>query len=330
MSFDLSLLDLTRYEPATMIAIVVGFAAALLLIQSVISIVTIAQARQTVNRRLMFKEKASSTEELIVTLRRQRALDEKGEFSLYSRRFNELVTRSGATFQPVKWAVMSGLLSIVLFGVIFWRLDNLWIAVGVALASFPLTPLMILKSKAVSRRKKLAAQLPDALQIVVRSLEAGHPIPSAIALVARETPDPIGTEFGMAADEIAYGFSLTKGIERMAQRAGDADVDLFAATVRLQERTGGNLCELLKTNVKAIRERQTLRLKVRAASSEGRASAMILTSAPFIIMGAIHLMRPEFYGLVAHERMFLYGLAILGVWMLIGNIIMNRMVNFRF
>jgi len=113
-------------------------------------------------------------------------------------------------------------------------------------------------------------------------------------------------------------------------RAGDEDIELFSATVRLQERTGGNLCDLLKTNAGTIRDRQTLRLKVKAASAEGRASAMILTAAPFVVMSGIHFIRPEFYGLVMHEKLFQYGLGGFFIWMVIGNFVMNRMINFRF
>src|SRR5204862_84670 len=83
-------------------------------------------------------------------------------------------------------------------------------------------------------------------------LEAGHPVPVAIALVGKEMADPIGSEFGMTADEIAYGATLSQAIERMSDRCRHADVDLFAATVRLQERAGGNLTNLLKLNASTV------------------------------------------------------------------------------
>ena len=123
--------------------------------------------------------------------------------------------------------------------------------------------------------------------------------------------------------------SLTNAVQRMAERAGDPDVELFVATVRLQEKTGGNLCELLKANTTTIRERQTMRLKVKAASSEGRASAMILTSAPFIVMSGIHVLRPEFYGEVIDEPLVRVVFPILFVWMAIGNFVMRKMINFK-
>ena len=200
---------------------------------------------------------------------------------------------------------------------------------GIAVLIFMLAPMIGLNMVAGRRMKKMSEQLPDALQIVCRSLEAGHPVATAVSLVAREMPDPIGTEFGMAADEVSYGMSLTNAVQRMAERAGDPDVELFVATVRLQEKTGGNLCELLKANTTTIRERQTMRLKVKAASSEGRASAMILTSAPFIVMSGIHVLRPEFYGDVMDEPLVRVVFPVLFIWMAIGNFVMRKMINFK-
>jgi tight adherence protein B len=174
-------------------------------------------------------------------------------------------------------------------------------------------PIFFLKFKAAARAQQLGFQLPQALEIIVRSLEAGHPVPTAINLVGREMNDPIGSEFGMAADEIAYGATMEQAIERMSERCQHPDVDLFAATVRLQEKSGGNLTGLLKLNASTVRERHKMRLKIKAASSEGRASALILTSAPFVAIGFILISSPHFYGDVIHEPVVKFGLSILGV-----------------
>ncbi|MBS0332772.1 MAG: type II secretion system F family protein, partial [Proteobacteria bacterium] len=190
-------------------------------------------------------------------------------------------------------------------------------------------PIAYLKYMVGKRAKQLGFQLPQALEIIVRSLEAGHPVPTAINLVGREMPDPIGSEFGMAADEIAYGATMEQAIARMSERCQHPDVDLFAATVRLQERTGGNLTGLLKLNAGTVRERHKMRLKIQAASSEGRASAMILTAAPFIAMGFIMISSPHFYGDVIHEPVVKWGLTGLGGWMFLGNMVMRRMIDMR-
>ena len=128
------------------------------------------------------------------------------------------------------------------------------------------------------------------------------------------------------------GVTLTESCllsERMSERCQHADVDLFAATVRLQEKTGGNLTGLLKLNANTVRDRHKMRLKIKAASSEGRASAMILTAAPFVALGMIVMISPNFYGEVIDEPMVKFGLAGLGFWIFLGNMIMRRMIDMR-
>lgn len=321
---DLATLDMRLAIPAIM-----AVGALVLAVQSVLSVVSDVRTQQIVNRRLQFKERYATHNEAMVELRKSRGLDRDGNLALSLHWLNRLIVRSGLKFQPARWAAMSLAGAVMASGAAFIYLGGLVAAVPVFIVVLIAGPIIVIRHIAVGRAKKLAAQLPDALQIVCRSLEAGHPVATAVSLVAREMPDPIGTEFGMTADEVSYGMSLTNAVQRMAERAGDPDVELFAATVRLQEKTGGNLTELLKSNTNTIRERQTMRLKVRAASSEGRVSAMILTSAPFIVMTAIHMLRPEFYGSVIHEPLIQYSFAGLLVWMGIGNLVMNRMINFK-
>lgn len=324
-----SLPDFTTLDIRLAIPAIMAIGALVLAVQSILSVVSDVRTQQIVNRRLQFKERYATHNEAMVELRKSRGLDRDGNLALSLHWLNRLIVRSGLKFQPARWAAMSLAGAIGAGVAAFIYLGGIFAAVPVFLVVLIGAPIIVIRHVALGRAKKLAAQLPDALQIVCRSLEAGHPVATAVSLVAREMPDPIGTEFGMTADEVSYGMSLTNAVQRMAERAGDPDVELFAATVRLQEKTGGNLTELLKSNTNTIRERQTMRLKVRAASSEGRVSAMILTSAPFIVMAAIHMLRPEFYGSVIHEPMIQYSFAGLLVWMGIGNLVMNRMINFK-
>ena len=308
---------------------VLAFASAFMAMQSMLGFGKTALAKTKINQRLKVKESQASVADLIVELRRQRGLDREGNQRMALRWFNDLVTRSGLNFQPSLWAAVAAGLGTVAFGVCFWFVGSLLLSIAAAfLAAFGL-PLLFLKMQVGSREKKLGAQLPDALEVIVRSLEAGHPVPTAVALVGREMPDPIGSEFGLAADEIAYGSSLEEAVKKLAERTRQPDVELFAATVRLQAKTGGNLANLLKVNATTVRDRQKMRLKVKAASSEGRASAMILTSAPFIVMAAMYLMTPDFYGEVIDEKLVQYGLGACVVWMAIGNMIMRKMISFK-
>ena len=144
------------------------------------------------------------------------------------------------------------------------------------------------------RHAAFAARLPDAIDIIVRSLRAGHPVPVAISMVGRELPDPVGTEFGMVADEVTYGADIETALRNMMRRVGQEDLPLFVTSVGIQSSTGGNLSQILDNLSKVIRERFKMRRKIKGLSAEGRAGAMILNVTPF---GGVHARErhlPEF------------------------------------
>ena len=298
-------------------------------VQAISGLITRVSSKRKVNKRLAVAEKTGSLADLVVELRKQRGLDESGGRVIAWPWFADLVVRSGVHFQPRKWAVMSVAAALGVWVVFYVLMRNPFIGIALGPVVAIGGPLGYLWFTAENRSKKLGEQLPAALEIIVRSLEAGHPVPTAVALVGREMPDPVGTEFGMAGDEIAYGATLEQAVARIADRCRQPDVDLFAATIRLQERCGGNLTGLLKMNAKAIRERHKMRMKIKAASSEGRASAIILTSAPFAVLILLSVMSPNFYGDVIDKKPVQIGLGILGVWMFIGNMVMRRMIDMR-
>jgi tight adherence protein B len=297
--------------------------------QAVFGLLVVARQRHVVNKRLKVAEKVEGVSALVTELRKQRGLDAMGRKSARLRWLSDLIVSSGLTYEPRKWAMMALGAAAATAVFVALPLKNPMMAAPAALVVLLGGPIGVLKYKAGERHKALGAQLPQALDVIVRSLEAGHPVPTAVALVGREMPDPIGTEFGMAADEIAYGATLEQAIERMSERCQHEDVDLFAATVRLQAGTGGNLTGLLKLNANTVRERHKMRLKIKAASSEGRASALILTGAPIVTIGFIMLTSPHFYGDVIHLPVVKYGLIFIGVWLLLGNLVMRRMIDMR-
>jgi tight adherence protein B len=311
------------------IFLILVFAAVFTAGQAVIGLVSVATQKRKVNKRLKVADKVDGVSALVTELRKQRGLDAAGERGKRLRWLSNMIVASGVAYDPKKWALYAIVLGFVggMAAAVLTKTPLLF-PVG-ALAFGVGGPIMYLKFMVGKRAKALGFQLPQALEIIVRSLEAGHPVPTAINLVGREMADPVGTEFGMAADEIAYGATMEQAIGRMAERCQHPDVDLFAATVRLQAGTGGNLTGLLKLNASTVRERHKMRLKIKAASSEGRASAMILTSAPFASTGFIVIASPHFYGDVIHEPMVKFGLIGLGVWMFLGNLVMRRMIDLR-
>ncbi|MDZ4374719.1 MAG: type II secretion system F family protein [Phenylobacterium sp.] len=298
-------------------------------VQGLTGLLSVATQKRQVNRRLKVGEKVEGISALVVELRKQRGLTASGARSDRLRWLSGLIVASGLPYDQKKWLMYVGAAALLGAAAAGFLTRQPIAAMGGALAGGVLVPLAVLKMAAKKRNSALGYQLPQALDIIVRSLEAGHPVPAAVALVGREMSDPIGTEFGMAADEIAYGATLEQAVERMSDRCQHPDVDLFAATVRLQERTGGNLTGLLKLNANTVRDRHKMRLKIKAASSEGRASAMILTAAPFLALGLIVVISPSFYGDVIDEPMVKFGLAGLGFWIFLGNMIMRRMIDMR-
>jgi tight adherence protein B len=314
---------------ATTAFLILVFAAVFTAGQALFGLFTVATEKRKLTRRLKVAEKIEGIASLVLELRKQRGLNAAGERGGGWEWLSKLIVASGVPFEPRKWAMVAvaGAVACGLCAAVMTKIVLLFVPVALVVGLGG--PIFYLKMMAGKRAKALGAQLPQALEIIVRSLEAGHPVPTAVALVGREMPDPIGTEFGMVADEIAYGATLEQAVERMAERCQHPDLDLFAATVRLQERAGGNLTGLLKLNASTVRERHKMRLKIKAASAEGRASAMILTAAPFLALGFITITSPRFYGDVIHEPLVQIGLGVIGVWMFLGNLVMRRMIDMR-
>jgi tight adherence protein B len=314
---------------AKTIVMVMVFAAVFAGVQGIVGVLSVATQKRQMNRRLKVAERVEGISALVVELRKQRGLSASGARAERLRWLSNMIIASGLPYDQRKWLTYVGAAALICGGAGWIVLHNLFAAVGGLLIGGVMAPLAVLKVQAGKRGKALGFQLPQALDIIVRSLEAGHPVPAAVALVGREMADPIGSEFGMAADEIAYGATLEQAVERMSERCQHPDIDLFAATIRLQERTGGNLTGLLKLNANTVRERHKMRLKIKAASSEGRASALILTAAPFLAIGFIVMISPSFYGDVINEPIVKYGLAAIGFWIFLGNLIMRRMIDMR-
>jgi len=273
--------------------------------------------------------KESNREKVLVQLRRERGLSADGGYALPVAAFNRLVMQSGVKVKPARVAVLLALSALVAFlGVFAWR-GELIEALAAAVVGVTLLPLAVLMWRRRRRQKAFGAQFPEAIDVIVRSLRAGHPTPVAVAMVARELPDPVGTEFGMVADEITYGADLEGALRSMMARIGHEDLPLFVTSVSIQATTGGNLSQILDNLAKVIRERFKMRRKIRGLAAEGRASAMILNVTPFAVFGLVNWIAPTFYGEAWSHPMTIYAFGGALGWMAIGNLIMNRMINFK-
>ncbi len=285
--------------------------------------------RRNVNRRLQLMAAADDRQAMLAQLRRERGLTMSGDYRLPLVTLNRLILQSGLVMGIGKLAFSAGILALFSYALLFVIRGDWLESLGAALFCCTLLPLLILKFMRGRRQKKFGAQFPDALDIIVRSLRSGHPVPVAISMVAREMPDPIGTEFGIVADEITYGADLETAMRNLYFRIGQEDLPLFVTAVAIQSSTGGNLSEILQNLSAVIRQRFKMRRKIRALASEGRASAMILSSLPILMFLIVQVVSPEFYASVWHEDLTKIVLACAAGWMGVGNLIMYRMVNFK-
>lgn len=287
-----------------------------------------ASYRGRVNRRLRLMQDQVDRQAILVQLRRERGLTQGGDFRLPLVWFNRLILQSGLSMGVTKFAIFVALGAVAAFGFGLLRF-GFFEAVILALVAGLLLPLCALLFLRGRRRKKFGEQFPDAIDVIVRSLRAGHPIPVAIAMVGREMPDPVGSEFGMVADEVTYGADIETAMRALYHRVGQDDLPLFVTAVAIQGSTGGNLSEILQNLSAVIRLRFKMRRKIRALAAEGRFSALLLSALPIGMFFVLKFLAPDYYGKIWHEDVTKTGLAIAGAWMLFGNVIMYKLVNFR-
>lgn len=191
----------------------------------------------------------------------------------------------------------------------------LGLAAGAGVAVLPFTVVLNARSR---RSHKLSAQLPDALDMMIRSLRAGHGVTAAMGLVAREMPVPVAVEFGRCYEEQRFGVSSKDAIRAMAERvATNADLKMFAVSVIIQHETGGNLVEILEKISGTIRERFKFYGKLRALTVEAKMSAVILGSLPFVCALAVLLLNPTYLTPLVDDRIGHAFLAVgVGLWLM--------------
>lgn len=320
---------MSDFNPLYLFYILIGLSAAMLAEGTYLLLYTKTSYRKNINRRLRVMEDKTDRESVLVQLRRERGLTSGGDYKLPLINLNQLLLQSGLTVGFGKLIMIAVAVMVAVFVPVMTFEGNPTHAILAAVFGGLGLPLLALKIMRGRRQKAFAAQFPDAIDIIVRSLRAGHPVPVAITMVAREMPDPIGSEFGILTDEITYGSDLETAMRNLFYRVGTDDLPLFVTAVAIQGSTGGNLGEILENLSKVIRERFKMRRKIRSLAAEGRASAIILSSLPIAMFLVIFFLVPDFYASVWDQPLTKIGLGGAAFWMGVGNLIMFRMVNFR-
>ncbi len=306
------------------------FGAALLGFQALYWLVFRSRAeRKIINRRLTLSSRLSDQVAVLDLLRRERGLGNLGNVPGLQW-LDELVMQTGLKVNPVRISAWIAMLSGAFYLPLAFWLNLGPQAIVAALALALLAGYLFLRSARARRISRFSEQLPEALDIVVRGLRAGHPFRVALGLVARELPDPIGTEFGILLDEISFGLDQQVAVDHLASRVGQEDLTFVSIAINIQSQTGGNLAEILHGLSRVLRNRTKLRLKVRALTSEGRLSGIFMTAMPFILFLIVNLINPGYFTEVRDHPLVvpavLAGLTLLGI----GNFVIYRMVNFKF
>jgi len=179
------------------------------------------------------------------------------------------------------------------------------------------------------RVKKFTSNFPDAIELMVRGLRSGLPITETLGIVAGEIPGPVGIEFRMVADKMKIGRTMEAALQETSDRLGTPEFQFFVITLAIQRETGGNLAETLSNLSDVLRKRAQMKLKIRAMSSESKASAYIVGSLPFVVFTLVWMINPRYMGgFFTDERLMVAGVGGM-IWMGIGALIMAKMVNFE-
>lgn len=283
-----------------------------------------------ISRRLTLLEKNGSREQVLDQLRKEmnQHLNAKN-IPLYSM-LAKKAQRANIAFSPMQLiGIMLGLSVFAFLALTMATSADLPTRSLVALAMGVGGVYVWVNNKAKKRMALLEELLPDAVELMVRSLRVGHPFSSTIDIVAREVPDPLGTEFGVIADEAAYGRDVAESLKAFAERMDSQDLRFLAVAVTIQQQSGGNLAEILEGLAKVIRARFKLFRRVKAITAEAKWSGMFLSAFPILALIMINVIKPDYYDDVKTTAVFIPAALVVCAFLIINVIFMKIMVNIK-
>ncbi|MBL9074724.1 type II secretion system F family protein [Tabrizicola sp.] len=283
-----------------------------------------------VSRRLSLLEKNANREQVLEQLRKEmnQHLTAKN-IPLYSM-LAKKAQRANIAFSPQALIGIMALLSVFAFLMlsVFTAADlGLRIVLGIAMGVGGV--FVWVNRTAKQRMSLLEEQLPDSIELMVRSLRVGHPFSTAIGIVAKEIPDPLGSEFGVIADEAAYGRDVAESLKAFAERMDSQDLRFLAVAVSIQQQSGGNLAEILEGLSKVVRARFKLFRRVRAITAEAKWSGMFLSGFPIVALVMINVIQPDYYDEVKTTSAYVPAALFVVTFLIINIIYMKVMTNIK-
>ncbi len=283
-----------------------------------------------VNRRLEMLNKGGTRDEVLEKLRKEMQQHMKARsIPLYSL-LADKAQKAAIAFSPRQlMMIMAGVSLFAFLGLTIATATEpqvrilMSVAIGVGGVYFWVS------QKASKRLGMIEEQLPDAIELMVRSLRVGHPFSSAISIVAKEAPDPLASEFGVISDENAYGRDIGEALKDMAERLDVQDLRFLAVAVTIQQQSGGNLAEILAGLSKVIRARFRLFRRVKAITAEAQWSGKFLSGFPIVALIVINVSDPNYYDEVRNHALFIPACFFVGIMLALNLYVMRVLTNIK-
>ena len=239
------------------------------------------------------------------------------------------LAQTGKKWTLQQYMYASGGLAFVIMAILLLNGTSFFIGLFIGLLIGAGLPHMVVNFLVGRRIKNFTTNFPDAIELLVRGLKSGMPVSETLSVIAKEIAGPVGEEFKLVVEKIKIGKSMEDALQETADRLGTAEFQFFVITLAIQRETGGNLAETLANLADVLRKRAQMKLKIRAMSSEARASAYIVGSLPFFVSGMIWTVNQKYLEGFFHEPRLMIAGVVGAVWMAIGVFIMAKMVNFE-
>jgi len=277
------------------------------------------RARQAVN------EPGTRRKQLLKSLKEQERQQRKAQLTLGAR-----LQQAGLSITVTHFWIISGVFGAVILLVMLLLRQAIWVDLGVAFVAAIGLPRWVVGFLANRRKKAFTEAFADAIDVIVRGIKSGLPVHDCLRIISHESPAPLGPEFVRLVENLSVGLTMDQAMEQMYERMPTSELRFFSIVLAIQQKTGGNLAEALGNLSAVLRARKLMREKIKALSSEAKASAMIIGSLPPSVVGLISVTAPAYMAVMYTDprgKVMLIGGTI---WMLLGIFVMRKMINFKF
>jgi tight adherence protein B len=283
-----------------------------------------------VNRRMQMLESGAGREQVLEQLRKEMSQHMKSKsIPLYSI-LAEKAQKANIAFTPSQLIMVMAILTVVSFVLLTFGTTAVFAIRAVLSVVMGVGAVFVwVNNTAKKRLGMIEEQLPDAVELMVRSLRVGHPFTSAMQIVAKEVPDPLGSEMGVISDESAYGRDVGEALKHMAERLDMQDLRFLAVAVTIQQTSGGNLAEILDGLAKVIRARFKLFRRVKAITAEAKWSGMFLSVFPIGALVMINVIQPNYYDDVKETAVFIPACLVVAGFLVVNMFVMKALVNIK-